>query len=205
MNIKPTLDKVKQYAGLYSRVPLSMEVYADMEPPISLFKRFEKRPYCFLLESVEGGEKWARYSFMGCDPFMTVKSGNGCTVIEEKGKPVRTVSGNPVTILQDLMAQCRSASGPDIPRFNGGAVGYFGYDIIRYFERLPHVPPDDLNLPESHFLFTDEVLVYDHLKQKIHIIVNMHLTGDLSEQYEKACARLHVIHRDIVTTRGRIV
>ncbi|MFH0920493.1 MAG: anthranilate synthase component I [Fibrobacterota bacterium] len=205
MNIKPTLEKAKKYAGAFSRVPLSMEVYADMETPISLFKRFEKRPYCFLLESVEGGEKWARYSFMGRDPFMTVKSVGGCTIIEEPGKPVRKMNGNPVIILQELMTQCKSASGPDIPRFNGGAVGYFGYDIIRYFEKLPHVPSDDLNLPESHFLFTDEVLVYDHLKQKIHIIVNMRLENDLAQQYEKACARIREIHHEIVSTRGQIV
>jgi len=199
----PTLDEVKIMAKDYNIIPVTMEVYADMETPISLFKRFEESSCCFLLESVEGGEKWARYSIIGKNPFLVVESYKNKTIIRERNGSQREVEGNPVEIIKGIMGKFKGANLPNLPRFNGGAVGYFGYDLIRHYENLPNVPEDDMGLPECHFMFTDEVLVYDHLKQKIHIIVNLHVNGNIERAYISAVDRIKTIHREILDTRWK--
>ena len=113
------------------------------------------------------------------------------------------VEGNPVEIIRNIMKGFKGANLPYLPRFNGGAVGYFGYDLIRYYENLPNMPEDDLELPESYFMFCDEVLVYDHLKQKIHVIVNLHVEGNLQRAYNSAVDRIKAIHREIMETRWK--
>jgi len=199
----PTLDEVKIMAKDYNIIPVTMKVYADMETPISLFKRFEESSCCFLLESVEGGEKWARYSIIGKNPFLVVESYKNKTIIRERNGSQREVEGNPVEIINGIMGKFKGANLPNLPRFNGGAVGYFGYDLIRHYENLPNVPEDDMGLPECHFMFTDEVLVYDHLKQKIHIIVNLHVNGNIERAYISAVDRIKTIHREILDTRWK--
>lgn len=200
----PSLEDVKRLACKHNIIPVSMVVYADMETPISIFKRFEDSKYCFLLESVEGGEKWARYSFVGRNPFLIVKSQGERTEIFDKNGSMEIKEGNPLNIIKELMESFKGASIPNLPRFNGGAVGFFGYDLVRYSESLPNVPEDDLKLPESHFMFMDELLVFDHLKQKIHIIVNMHIKENVERAYNGAIARLKEIYREIITTRWKI-
>lgn len=200
----PSLDEVRNLAKDYNIIPVSMEVYADMETPISIFKRFEQSKYCFLLESVEGGEKWGRYSIIGRNPFLAVKSYKNKTIIEDKNGELSEVEGNPVEVIRALMEKYKGANLPAMPRFTGGAVGFFGYDLIRYYEHLPNMPEDDLNLPESHFLFTDELLVFDHLKQKIHIIVNLHVNGNIERAYNSVLDRIKSIYSEILDTRWKI-
>lgn len=200
----PELEQVKNLAINHKIIPVSMEVYADMETPISLFKRFEEDGCCFLLESVEGGEKWARYSFIGKNPFLVVSSSEGKTVIEDRNGAKREEYGNPVEILRKIMEDFKGADVKGLPRFNGGAVGFFGYDLARYCEELPNVPVDDLKLPDCHFMFADEVLVFDHLKQKIHIIVNLHADGNIERCYTSAVDRIKQLYRDILSTRWKI-
>lgn len=200
----PDLQKVKELSSDYSVIPVVMEVYADMETPISLFKRFSTEKACFLLESVEGGEKWARYSFIGRDPFLALKAVGGKVYITGKEGEERVEEGNPVKVLQQLMERYRGPDLPELPRFNGGAVGFFGYDLIRHYEQLPQVPQDDLELPECHFLFVDEVLAFDHLKQKILIIVNVHTDGNIDRNYYSAVERIKDIYREILSSRWKI-
>lgn len=200
----PELSEAVKLSKEYNIIPVIMEVYADMETPISLFKRFEDSQYCFLLESVEGGEKWARYSFIGRNPFLIVKSRNGKSYIEDRNGNKTIEDGNPIEIIKSLMGKYRGADIPKLPRFNGGAVGFFGYDLIRYYENLPNIPEDDLDLPESHFMFTDEVIVFDHLKQKIHIIVNMHVNGNIERTYNSTTERIKAIYKEILSSRWKI-
>lgn len=200
----PTIDVVKTLAQTHNTIPVSMEVYADMETPISLFKRFEKSKYCFLLESVEGGEKWARYSIIGRNPFLIVKSFKNKTIIEDKNGLSKEEEGNPVEIIRNLIGKFKAATLKGLPRFSGGAVGFFGYDLIRHYENLPNMPEDDLELPESHFMFTNEVIVFDHLKQKIHIIVNLHVDGNIDRAYNTVIDRIKNIYQEILETRWKI-
>lgn len=200
----PDLESVKELAKNCAIIPVTMEVYADMETPISLFKRFTDSKYCFLLESVEGGEKWARYSFIGRNPFLTVKSKGSNSLIENSDGGIKVESGNPIEIIRRLMDSYRSAEIKAMPRFNGGAAGFFGYDLIRHYENLPDMPEDDLQLPESHFMFVKEVTVFDHLKQKIHIIVNLQTDGNIERNYNSAIERIKEIYREILSTRWKV-
>jgi anthranilate synthase component I len=200
----PTLDEVKSLSKNYNIIPISMEVYADLETPISLFKRIQDNKFCFLLESVEGGEKWARFSFIGRNPFLTVKGFKFNTVIEYKDGRVEDIKGNPVDVLKSLLDSYRGAQLPSLPRFNGGAVGYFGYDLARFYENLPKVPADDLELPESYFMFVDEVIVFDHLKQKINIVVNLHVDRNVERSYNTVVQRIKTIYREILSSRWKI-
>jgi len=132
----PDIQTVKKISRDCSIIPISMEVYADMETPISLFKRYSDSSYCFLLESVEGGEKWGRYSFIGKAPFMTLKSVDGKSYVKKNDGTVTEKKENPVDVLKELMENQKSIHLQDIPRFSGGAVGYFGYDLARYVENF---------------------------------------------------------------------
>lgn len=201
----PSLEEVMELAKDYDRIPVTLEVYADMETPISLFKRFEDSSrYCFLLESVEGGEKWARYSFIGRNPFLIVKSQDKRITIQDKNGYETETEGNPVTFLRDLLKSQKSAPIIGLPRFNGGAVGFFGYDLIRFYENLPDIPEDDIGLPDCHFMFMDEVLVFDHLKQKIHIIVNLQAKGNIAREYNGVIERIKEIYKEIPSTRWKL-
>ncbi|MDP4182850.1 MAG: anthranilate synthase component I [Bacillota bacterium] len=200
----PHLSEVINLSKEYNIIPVTMEVYADMETPISLFKRFEDSEYCFLLESVEGGEKWARYSFIGRNPFLVVKSSGGKSYIKDRNGNESVQEGNPIETIRGLVGKYRGADIKELPRFNGGAVGFFGYDLIRYYENLPNVPEDDLKLPESHFMFTDEVIVFDHLKQKIHIIVNLHVNNNLERAYNSVTERIKTIYKEVLSTRWKV-
>ena len=195
----PSLDKVKTLSKDYNIIPITMEMFADMETPISIFKRFEKSKYSFLLESVEGNEKQAKYSFIGRNPFIVVKNINGKTVIEDRNGRIKEEKGNPIEALKKLMENYKGADLPELPRFNGGAVGFFGYDLIRYYENLPHIPEDDIKLPDCHFMFTDEVIAFNHFKQKINIIVNLHVNGNIEESYKNTTKRIEEIYREIVS------
>ncbi|MCR4437055.1 MAG: anthranilate synthase component I [Clostridiales bacterium] len=199
----PGLDEVRVLAQNYNLIPVAMEIYADMETPISLFKRFENEKCCFLLESVEGGENWARFSFIGKNPFLTVKSLKDKSIVEDRSGNITELEGNPVEVLREILGRYKAADLPSVPRFKGGAVGFFGYDLVRFYENLPNCPKDDLGLPESHFMLTDEVIAFDHFKQKIYIIVNLHVGGNIERSYNSAVERIRSIYREILSTRWK--
>ncbi len=200
----PSYEDFSGYARDAEIVPVSMEVYADMETPISIFKRFYGTGECFLLESVEGGEKWARYSIIGRNPSAKLISYGEKTVIESANGEKCLKKGNPVEILKQEMQKYRAVDVPSLPRFCGGAVGYFGYDLARFGEHLPNVPDDDLGLPDLRFMIADEVLVFDHLRQKIIIIVNASPRGNARRNYNTAVQRLKEIYREIESTRWKL-
>jgi anthranilate synthase component 1 len=202
--IYPGLEQVKEYASEYNIIPVSMEVYADMETPISIFKRMEDLKYSFLLESVECGEKWSRYSFIGRNPFLTVKGDGRKTVVDYRDGSLKETTENPIEVLKSLMSEYKGAPVPGLPRFNGGAVGFFGYDTARYFENLPDIPVDDIGIPELHFMFADELIAFDHLKQKIHIIVNLHVDGNIQRSYNSTIDRINKIYAEILSSRWKL-
>jgi anthranilate synthase component 1 len=181
----PSKEEYYQMSEDYNLVPVYTEVLADMETPISVFKKVCREDRCYLLESVEGGENLARYSFIGCQPFLeySCKDGRG-EIRDDAGS--REVAGPPLAVLEEIMSRFKAPKLEQLPRFYGGAVGYFGYDLIRYVEELPRIAVDDLGLPDCHFILTRVVLIFDHVKHKVKIVVNS-CPGDSPETgYDEA-------------------
>lgn len=199
----PTLEQAIKAAEGCDFVPVAEDMPADTETPVSVFMRFkDASPCCFLLDSVEGGEKWARYSFIGRDPLLTIRIADGTAALEHRGGAVEELRGNPFDILRGVMGRFRAAKVTGLPRFTGGAVGFFGYDLVRSVEDLPDPPPDDLGFPDCHLLVADEVLAFDHLRQKLTLIVNMPTEGDIPLNYRRACERLASMARALRDSRG---
>ncbi len=196
--IKPSCEMIEALAKDYNTIPVSKEIYADITTPILLLQKIaliSSRYY--LLESVEGGEKWGRYSFVGYDPVLRATCKDGVVTIEgTQTKTVRT--DKPLTVLRELLAQYKAPRLNDLPPFTGGFVGYFAYSMIGYAEpvlRLKQGDGDDYDM-----MLFDKVIAYDHLRQKICIIVNMK-TDRLMENYGKAALEIENIVRMINETQ----
>jgi anthranilate synthase component 1 len=159
-------------------IPVYKEIVADMETPVSAFRKIESE-YSFLLESVEGGEKIARYSFLGSCPAAQVARLGSFAEIKK------------------LLKQYRPVKLADLPRFCGGLVGYVSYDAVRQIEKIPDRNPDDLKLPLMQFLLADTLLAFDHIKHKILIISNAHVTGRPRQAYRRACARINALEKKL--------
>ena len=178
---RPTLDEVKAMTGQGNLVPIYREIEADLETPVSAYLKVARSPYSFLLESVEGGEKLARYSFIGTDPYKILKTG--------KGTPEGAV--DPLIPIKAEMDKHKLIPTPELPRFHGGGVGYLAYDVVRYFEpRLKEPPQDTLGLPESIFMFNDTLLVFDHLAHTIKVVSHVFLQEDVEAAYKEAVAKI---------------
>ena len=191
-DIKPSLEEYRELAKQGNLIPVYAEVLGDLETPVSVFMRMADADYAFLLESVEGGEKWARYSFLGADPQVIFRSkGRRAEIIT--GTRAETIEGftDALEPLQELMRRYRPVAVPGLPRFVGGAVGYIAYDMVRYFEKLPDDTVDELACYDTHFIITDSIMVFDNLKHTISVVVNS-LTGDepLEKSYLKAAEKV---------------
>ena len=166
-------DFEKLAAQGYNRIPVVHEVLADLDTPLSTYLKLASGPYSYLLESAHGGEKWGRYSIIGlpCDTVIKVFSDN--VVVEEKGTEVeRTRTRDPLAFIEQFQARYRVAEIPDLPRFYGGLVGYFGYDTVRYVEQrlAESAPPDVLGTPDILLMVSSDVVVFDNLKGRMQII-----------------------------------
>ena len=170
MNLTPSLGEARTLARSYDVVPLYAEFIGDLETPISAVLRFAEEDTVFLLESAEAAERFGRYSFLGFDPKRTLSYRNGVfTVVDADG--VREVpAGDPFRGLAEIVGQRSVAPLPNLPAFVGGAVGFFSYDAVRYLEKLPNSPPDDLGVPEALFAVTDTLVVFDHLRHKVLVV-----------------------------------
>jgi anthranilate synthase component 1 len=183
-------------------VPVVRELVADLLTPVSAFLRIaEHSDYAFLLESVEGGEHVGRYSFLGKDPFVMLRAREGKTIVEKAG--VTTEKREEfVDVLRKMMADFRSPFVPELPRFTGGAVGYFSYDTAAWFEpvTLQHDgQPDPALKDEAGFMIFDTVLAFDHVQHRILIIANARITpeDDLEALYQFACTKIDFLEREL--------
>ena len=173
----PTLDEVKKLSRQGNLVPVYHEIMADLETPVSAYLKIARGNYSFLLESVEGGEQLARYSFLGTEPSLVLKTG--------KEKPI-----DPLLPIEKELSRFQLVPTSGLPRFHGGMVGYLGYEAARYFERLPSPDPDQLGLPESIFMLADSLLVFDHITHKIKVVSHVHLDGNIEAAYHEATRRI---------------
>jgi len=183
----------------YSRIPISMEVLADLETPLSTFmKLVADKPYSYLFESVQGGEKWGRYSIIGLPCHTVVQVRGHDITVETEGKLVEQLTtADPLGWIERYAAQFKMPEVASLPRFAGGLVGYFGYDTIRYIEpRLSACPnPDPLNTPDILLLVSEEFVVFDNLGGKLHLVVNVDPTTE--QAYEEGVIRLQQLSSEL--------
>jgi len=181
-------------------IPVYVELLADLETPVSTFLKLASgKPYAYLLESVEGGERWGRYSFMAWEPKLIFQSrGSQYALHKPDNKPVWQKTDDPIVELDEVMKRYTPVQVEGLPPFWGGAVGYFGYDIVRFIERLPNKPKDTLQLPESVFMITDKIVIFDHLKHSVKIVVCADVSiGDPGKVYEAARRSIEAIMRQL--------
>ncbi|MFC1631964.1 anthranilate synthase component I [Candidatus Omnitrophota bacterium] len=198
----PSQKEFVQKAKQGNLIPVYKELLADLETPVSAFLKVDRGEYSYLLESVEGSEKVARYSFLGSGPSLIFKS-KGEDVELIRGKKVkRFKSADPLAEIKQLMQQYRFVPVEGLPRFCGGLVGFIGYEMVRFFEKIPDANPDNLNLPDCLFMLTDTILIFDHTNHLIKIINNVHLPDGASKAqvlraYAKARAKIDRIAQQI--------
>ncbi len=173
----PTLPDVKKLSQDGNVVPIYREIVADLETPVSAFLKINRGGYSFLLESVEGGERLARYSFIGTEPYrvLTIRG-------EDKT--------DPLPLIAEELGRFKIVPVSELPKFCGGAIGYLSYETATRFEELPSPDRAPLGLPESLFMFVDTVLIFDHVTHKIKVLSHVHLDGDIAEAYQKAVDKI---------------
>lgn len=196
--MKPTCEEIQAFAKAYDIVPVCKEIYADIITPIGLLQKIRKRSQrYYLLESIEGGEKWGRYSFIGYDPIMRVSCSKGVVTIEEEGKTREIKTNDPLQVIRDIMKRYRSPRIADFPSFTGGFVGYFAYAMLGYEESILKIKSGEFK--DYDLMLFKRVMAYDHLKQKICIIVNME-TNQVMKNYGEATAEIESIINMIKTS-----
>src|SRR2546423_717219 len=195
-----SFEEFSELARRGTFVPVVKEIVADLLTPVSAFLKIaEHADYAFLLESVEGGEHVARYSFLGKDPFLILRSRGGKTTLERAAQTTET--DRPfIETLRTLMADFRSPFVPDLPRFTGGAVGYLGYGAASWFEPvLGDLGGGTDGSDQAGFMLFDTVLAFDHVQHRILIIANARITADddLESLYQFACAKIRFLEREL--------
>ena len=174
----PSLEEARAMVGQGTVLPVYREVLADTETPVSAFMKIARGRYSYLLESVEGGERLGRYSFIGTQPYLVLSIPSG------KDAP------DPLPAIQMELERFRPAPVAGLPRFCGGAVGYLAYEVARCFEEIPAAKADPLALPRALFMFTDTLLVFDHVRHTIKAVSHARLGGDLDASYDAAARRI---------------
>lgn len=193
----PSLEEFRKKAARGNLVPVYREILADMETPVSALHKIDNGRYAFLLESVEGGEKIAQYSFLGSNPSLIFEAKNDTVTILRNGVREQYCGvADPLEELKKLMMEFRPVEVVGLPRFHGGAVGFAGYDMVRFWERLPDSPLDELKMPDCFFMITDTILVFDHVNHKIKVVSNARIDGgrnNVDSAYESAIAKIDEI------------
>ncbi len=193
----PTFQEFSELTKKGNIIPLYSEILADRETPVSAFQKIGTTNCSFLLESMEGGEKWARFSFIGYEPALVFRSKGKTVDVLKNGIVEQTLEAdNPLDVLRDIMQGYQIVELEDLPRFSGGAVGYASYDMVRFIEDLPQKTNDDLNIYDSIFLITETILIFDNIRNTIKIVCHVHLDeheGDLKEVYQLAQGKIEDI------------
>jgi anthranilate synthase component 1 len=192
VNHCPDLQQFRQLAEQGNVVPVYRQLMADTLTPVSAFRKVARGPHAFLLESVAGPENIGRYCFVGADPFAVLTATRRAVRIEDADGTTEIEADNPLDTLTDYLSRFRLAHVPGLPRFSCGAVGYLGYDVVRYVEDLPDAPPDDCGLPDLVFMFFDHMLIFDHVDKTIKVVCAARIEPgtDIDACYRETCERV---------------
>ena len=192
---RPAFEDFQRWADQAPCVPVYRQVTGDGLTPVSAFRKVERSSPSFLFESVIGGEKVGRFSFLGTEPFLRFEArGNAVTVTPgaDPDAAKHSTSADPFRDLEALIARYRAVHLPGLPRFAGGAVGYAAYDAVRYTEHLPDGPPDDRGLPDLSFALYDRMVIFDHIRKTVLVVAHAHVGPGIDPRaaYDRACARV---------------
>ncbi len=193
--IQPTFKEFSRLAKQGNLIPVYQELLMDLETPLSFFKRLERDRYSFLLESVEGSERWARYSFLGTRPQRIFKAqGNRVTIIEDDKTETR-IADEPLKMLEELLKGYRPVPVAGVPPFFGGALGYVSYDAVEQFHEIGNDKKDPLGMPEMFFVFVQTLVAFDNLKHTIKVIDNARVGegANLRRAYDQSIARIRKV------------
>ncbi len=191
MRYRPSFEEFVDLARGASVVPIYRQLIGDTLTPVTAFCKIQEGDWAFLFESVVGGERLGRYSFLGSGPFLRFEAYGNRVRIAGSGPLVEMEHPDPLRLLEERLAAYRAPHIPGLPRFCGGAVGYAAYDAVRYVERLPNPPPDDRNLPDLCFAFYDRMVIFDHINKTIAAVAHAHVNpDDLRGCYASACQRV---------------
>ena len=191
MPFRPSFEEFARLAESHSAVPVYRQLVADDLTPVSAYTRVRDPGGAFLFESVVGTEKVGRYSFLGGAPFLHFEAfGTRVRTRIVGGEWEESSHADPLKLLEELTAQYHAPHLPGLPRFSGGAVGYAGYDTVRYLEHLPNAPEDDRHIPDLSFAFYDRMAVFDHIYKTVCVCVTARVGGDLRELYDATCRRV---------------
>jgi anthranilate synthase component 1 len=195
----PSLEEFKQKAKKGNLIPVYREILADRDTPVSAFQKIDDGRHSFLLESMEGGEKWARYSFLGTRPSVIVtSSGRQAVVIRNGKKEKQTFDGDPLEVIKNVLSEYQAVPDSSLPRFFGGAVGFMGYDIVGFFEELPAREKAGLGIPDVFFMITDTLVVFDNITHMIKVVSNAHVKGrSAAAAYKEATAKINALVRKL--------
>src|SRR3989454_9003922 len=196
--LTPSADEFSQLAKRGNVIPLFAEFVADGETPVSAFKKLGNPGYSFLFESTEKNDISGRFSFVGINPRIIIQSyGREIQVVDRDIEKRFDTAADPLDELRKLMARYRFVSRPELPRFAGGAVGFFGYEAIHFFEpKVPVAARDELQLPEALFMITNSLLIFDHRLRSLKIVVNAFLEdGPLEKVYVQAAESIDALMR----------
>jgi anthranilate synthase component 1 len=188
----PSFDEFAHLATGHTVVPVYRQLLGDSLTPVSAFCKVQEGDWAFLFESVVGGERMGRYSFVGSGPFFRFEAFDRKVVMQSgRGPKQETTNPDPLRLLEEKLSAFRAPHVPGLPRFCGGAVGYAGYDTVRYVEHLPNAPDDDRGLPDLSFAFYDRMVVFDHIDKTVAAVVHAHIDPkDLRKCYDDACAKV---------------
>ena len=193
--IQPSFKEFCRLAKDGNVIPVYQELLMDLETPLSFFKRLERNDYAFLLESVEGSERWARFSFLGTRPYRIFKARGNRVEVIDNGKKKVSVSETPLECLAELLAGWRPVSVPGLPPFFGGALGYVAYDAVTQLHEIANEKKDPLQVAEIFFVFVQTLVAFDNLKHTIKVIDNARIDAETSlrQAYDEAAARVQKV------------
>jgi anthranilate synthase component 1 len=197
--VHPDFKEFSRLARESTLIPVVKSVSADLLTPVSAFLAIaENEPYAFLLESAERGEQIGRYTFLGTQPYMRLRSQVG-EVDLQRGRLRTPQNGNIFEVAKEILRSHRPALIPGLPPFTAGAVGYFAYDVVRQLEKIGDRAKDDLSLPDAEFMFFDRLLAFDHLRHQIHIVAAADVSrGDPKLAYNRALGDIGALERKLV-------